>query len=142
VKRATFFDGQDILTNDLEFMETERVAELEQRLSTTEIAATPGILTGLTLSSPAAFTIRIAFGVAYDDLGKDMRLPSPSTFDLSFAGGDTGKLITIGHVDTEPRTTRASSVRRPFSCAPRRRPARSSSAPSTPSTDRTSPHST
>lgn len=114
MKRAEFFDGQDVAVEDYNFMESERVAEVQQRFD--EIASSPGILAGLGLSNPSAYVVRIATGVAYDDLGRDIR-QGPSFFDLSISAGDVGRFVTAAWISTEttpvdhPETTTPTKTR-------------------------------
>jgi hypothetical protein len=108
--RAKFTNKLDARQEDLQFTEDERIAEDDRRFSTSEIAEDGhyGILTGLTLSNPSAYTLHVAAGVAYDDLGRTLRVITGDPFSnraeplsLTFTGGDGGKKITLAYNETD-----------------------------------------
>lgn len=104
MKKFKSHDGADVEVEDLDFIEDERVAELDQRFSTTDAAETYGVMTGFAIDVSTPFVLSIGDGVGCDDLGQSPRLivgdadpDQAAPFALSFAGGDINKLLTMGY---------------------------------------------
>lgn len=104
--RAKFFDEQNAFTDDLNYVEATRIAEINGRFY--EISGAFGVIDDtvsgerLVLSNPDPYTLEVGAGVAYDDLGRAIRVVTGDSYSrrtaprsLSFGASDAGKLVTL-----------------------------------------------
>lgn len=94
--KSIFFDGQNVLNTDLNNVETTKIAAIKRR--GLDIATQTGILTGLGVTNPIAFTLQVAAGVAYDSNGE--ALVQVGTSNVVVAPGDVGSYLVIRHSET------------------------------------------
>lgn len=95
--RTLFFDGMDVLEEDLDNIEITKVAAIQR--TRTDIATQVGILTGLNVTNPVAFTLRVSSGVAYDSNGE--ALVQTGNQDVLVGPGDVGFYLVIRHTQTD-----------------------------------------
>lgn len=91
MQRPEFFDGQLSNAVDLNRIETDLIANIKN--ASVGAAASHGILSGLTCSVVAPFTLRIFSGVAYDSAGE--RIVLSANLDVSFAAQPSGTYVYL-----------------------------------------------
>ena len=113
--KVLFTDGQDVdVDQDLQYMEDQRVGEQDTRFK--EISGSFGILIGLALNNPSPYAFQVGAGVAYNDLGKTIRViagdsyaPRAEPLSGTFAAGDVGKLFCLAYNETPDSATAPAS---------------------------------
>lgn len=91
MERSLWFDGQDVKEEDVDNIEATKVAAILRRGFDTAVQT--GIMNGLEVTNPVAFTLRVAVGVAYDSNGEAIIVNTPT--DIVVAAPDVGDLLVI-----------------------------------------------
>lgn len=102
MQQSLFFDGQNVLVEDVSFIETSVTNEVTRRIvdisSSVGIIGTPGDGT-LEVTSNGPFSLLIAPGSAYDSNGEYIKITNPVT--QSFGGSDTGKFVVVRYLSVD-----------------------------------------
>lgn len=100
MKGVIFNDGFDVLQEDLNELQSRIQAEVKRRIL--DIAdPTPGygIIEGLGLSNPSAYTVRTAIGKGYDAVGEFCELTSQQ--DIVVSAPDVGDYVLLKYLSSD-----------------------------------------
>lgn len=95
MRGTKWFDGQDVRVEDLTELEDSKDDEIRRRI--VDIAATTGVVAGMVVSNPSAFTLEVSVGTAYNALGEAIIIPTPAQIVVS--SGDVTKLLVAQYVE-------------------------------------------
>lgn len=120
MRRPKFYDGQLInAAGSLQILESDVVTAILNR--TMDIQTAKGIISGLTVTSPGANTVRIQPGIAYDSNGERIALLVQT--DVSCAGQPNNTYVMLNYVASNgtavahPVTGVSNNTRRTMSVA-------------------------